>query len=222
MTLLNSACKAIAAKWRLTTAAIFLITIPVHAAENALMPSWTGPYFGLHGAMNWRDVDFATLKDGDDQGAQFGGHIGYNLGLGPIVLGLEGDASYDGSDLSFSTDNGGTANLSADWNGSVRARVGLPLGPLMVYGTAGWAWTETKFVERTALGATATRETTNDGIVYGLGAEGFVLPGISVRAEFLNFDYGSEDFSSSILTANTDKFDLNDRVFRLGISVHLN
>ena len=94
MTFFNSAFKAVAARLRLTTATIFLITYPVHAADNALMPSWTGPYFGLHGGMNWRQVDFATLQDGNDQGAQFGGHIGYNLGLGPIVLGLEGDAAF--------------------------------------------------------------------------------------------------------------------------------
>ena len=91
-----------------------------------------------------------------------------------------------------------------------------------MYATAGWAWTETKLVERTTLGATATSETTISGPVYGLGAEAFLLPGISARAEFLQFDYGSENLTFQDVTTGVRNFDTSDSVFRLGITVHLN
>ena len=222
MTSLKPAIKIVAAKLRLAAPALLLIATPLLAADNALMPSWTGAYIGLHGGKNWREVDFNTLRDGDDQGARYGGHAGYNLGLGVIVLGIEGDAGYDGSGFDFSTNNGGTAKLSVDWGGSLRGRVGLPLGPIMMYATAGWAWTETKLVERTALGATSTSTTAISGPVYGLGAEAFLLPGISARAEFLNFDYGGEDLTFTDVTTGIQNSDTTDRVFRLGISIHLN
>ena len=222
MTFMNSTFKSIACKLCLPTTALLLATAPLQAADNALMPSWTGAYIGAHGGMNWRDVDVTALQNGDHQGAQFGVHGGYNLGLGVVVLGIEGDASYDGSELAFTTSNGLAANLSADWNGSLRGRLGLPLGPLMLYATAGWAWTETKLVERSVTNTTLTSTTTSQGLVYGLGAEAFILPGISARAEFLNFDYGSEDFTFSGVAASAEKIDTNDRVFRVGVSIHLN
>ena len=172
--------------------------------------------------MNWRDVDFTSLQNGEHEGAQFGVHGGYNLGLGVVVLGIEGDASYDGAGLDFSTLNGGTAELSVDWAGSVRGRVGLPLGPFMAYATAGWAWAETKLIERTTSGATTTSEATISGPVYGLGVEAFIVPGISARAEFLNYDYGSENFNFQDVTTGLQELDTSDKVFRVGVSIHLN
>jgi len=222
MTTVKSTMKIVVRNLSVAAPALLLIATPLHAADNALMPSWTGAYIGAHGGMNWRDVDFTSLQSGDHEGAQFGVHAGYNLGLGVVVLGIEGDASYDGSELDFTTANGGTAELSVDWAGSVRGRVGLPLGPFMAYATAGWAWTETKLVERTTSGATSTSEATISGPVYGLGVEAFILPGISARAEFLNYDYGTENFSFQDVSTGLQDTDLTDRVFRVGVSIQLN
>jgi len=222
MTSAKSTMKIVARNLCMAAPALLLISSPAHAADNALMPSWTGAYIGAHGGMNWRDVDFTTLQSGDHQGAQFGVHGGYNLGLGMVVLGIEGDASYDGSSLDFSTANGGTAELGVDWAGSLRGRVGLPIGPIMMYATAGWAWTETKLIERTTSGATATSETTIGGPVYGLGAEAFILPGVSARAEFLNFDYQGEDLTFQDVTTGIQDFDASESVFRVGVSISLN
>ena len=222
MSLAKSTFKNIAHNLSMAAPALLLLAAPAHSADNALMPSWTGAYIGAHGGMNWQDVDFNALKDGDTQGAQFGAHAGYNLGLGAVVLGIEGDASYEGSSLNFNTNNGGTAELGVDWSGSLRGRVGLPLGPIMMYATAGWAWTETKLVERTTSGTTTTSENTISGPVYGLGAEAFVLPGITARAEFLNFDYGSDNLNFNDATTAIQDTDITNSVFRLGISIELN
>ena len=97
---------------------------------------------------------------------------------------------------------------------------------LFVSGIAGKgdgnAWTETKLIERTTSGATTTSEATISGPVYGLGVEAFILPGISARAEFLNYDYGSENFNFQDVTTGLQELDTSDKVFRVGVSIHLN
>jgi outer membrane immunogenic protein len=67
--------------------------------------SWTGLYLGLQAGAGWSDTDwtgpaaffgvntFSTTPDG----WLFGGHVGYNLQIGPWVIGAE--VSYSGSTL---------------------------------------------------------------------------------------------------------------------------
>ncbi len=212
----------LASKTIMLASSTCLITGPAYAADNILLPSWTGPYFGLHGSLNQRQVDIRNIPDEDDTGAMYGGHIGYNIGLGPVVLGIESEANYSGSSIAITTANGTTATLDADWTGSLRGRIGLPIGPALIYATAGWAWSNNTLVAKSVLGTSKTTETTEDGIVYGLGAETFLLPNISVRAEFLSIDYGTEIFSFTNTNAGTETGEAADRMFRLGISVHLN
>jgi hypothetical protein len=40
------------------------------------------------------------------------------------------------------------------------------------------------------------------GVVYGIGAETFVLPNLSVRLEALHYDYGSEERSKKRFDGN--------------------
>lgn len=86
----------------------------------------------------------------------FGGYYGYDIQLGAVVIGVEGDASYKKSETSVSqstttyfpdatsygyrTDNF-TGTLNQGWDGSVRGRLGMLITPeLLIYGTGGVAF----------------------------------------------------------------------------------
>ncbi len=195
-------------------------TLP--AAANPLAPIWTGTYIGVHGGANWADVDVNALGSFDTTAATGGLHAGYNIGLGGLVVGIEGDASYNGADLGFSTAGGGSANLTSDWSGTIRGRVGVAAGPALLYATAGYAWSETTLSERTATGTKSSSSGSLDGVVYGVGAESYVLPNISLRLEALRFDYDSEKLSVSGAGNAVQEIDASDTVVRAGITFHLN
>ena len=57
------------------------------ARADMLAPIWTGAYIGFHGGAKWSDVytDFSSSLSATD--ITGGGHIGYNIGLGGIVIG---------------------------------------------------------------------------------------------------------------------------------------
>ena len=69
-----------------------------------------------------------------------------------VVVGVEADANYANSSIGFATAGGGTLNVDSTWNGSVRGRAGVNVGPALFYATAGWGWTGVSTVERTAAG----------------------------------------------------------------------
>ncbi|MCY1248138.1 Outer membrane protein beta-barrel domain protein [compost metagenome] len=74
-------------------------------------------------------------------------------------------------------------------NGSLRARVGVDLNPVLLYGTAGLAVGQAK---GTVGGA--SDKNTMVGWTAGAGAETFVTDNITARVEYRYTDYGSKDF----------------------------
>lgn len=82
----------------------------------------------------------------------FGGYYGYNIQLGNIVVGVEGDASYKNSKSSVTQISetpvfgvyrydSFTGTLKQGWDGSVRGRLGVLISPTMlIYGTGGVAF----------------------------------------------------------------------------------
>jgi opacity protein-like surface antigen len=116
--------------------------------------SWTGLYLGLQAGAAWSDTDwtgpanffgvstFSTTPDG----GLFGGHIGYNLQMGPWVLGAE--VSYSGSTLR-STEVGPVPvfpqdSFSTDIEDlfTATARIGYATSTWMVYARGGYANSE--------------------------------------------------------------------------------
>jgi outer membrane immunogenic protein len=73
-----------------------------------------------------------------------GGHAGYNWQNGAWVYGLEGDISgtHLKSDINTTLSTGATANTNStvDWYGTVRGRLGWTSGPVLFYGTGGFAF----------------------------------------------------------------------------------
>ena len=130
---------------------------------------WQGAYAGLH--LGWGEADPA---DGFVGGFQ----AGYNWQSGQIVYGLEADVSFADIDARFM---GG--NVSVDWLGTVRGRVGYLLSPrILAYGTAGFGIAKAS----ASFGPFSDSDTESD-FVYGLGIEGKINPSMSLRLEYLAF-----------------------------------
>lgn len=202
-------------------AASFQLATP--GAADVLSPIWTGAYIGAHGGANWSDVDFSNLGSASAEAFTGGGHAGFNMNFGQFVAGVEGDIDYDNSNYSYLVlPSGTTGHLDVDWNATLRGRIGLPVGPALLYATAGIAWSERSIVETTSAGTSASNSKLLTGVVYGIGAETFVLPNLSLRLEALRYDYGSEDLSVAGAASAVKEIDPSDTVVRAGVTFHLN
>lgn len=195
---------------------------PSAVQANPLSPIWTGAYVGAHGGAVWSDINVSDIGNINTAAITGGGHAGFNLGFGAFVAGFEGDISGNGSDLGFTTANGGTVSLSNDWTGTLRGRVGIPVGPALLYATAGFAWTGTTLAEKSTAGSSTSSSHTFTGVVYGIGAESYVLPNMSVRLEALRYDYSSDNLSITGAKNALQEFDPSDTVVRAGVTFHLN
>lgn len=210
--------RAASAAFALAIAALLVSPIDAHAQGPA--PIWTGAYIGFHGGGTWGSTDFKDVASSDTSDWNLGGHAGYNMNFGAFVAGIEGDLSTDGGSAGFAA-IGHSGSLDTNWIGTLRGRVGVPVGPALLYATAGFAWKGATFAE-TAGGLSASQDHTFFGAVYGIGAESYVLPNLSVRLEALRFDYGAENLSLSGLAGAVDEIDPSDTVVRAGVTFHLN
>jgi outer membrane immunogenic protein len=137
-----------------------------------------------------------------------GPQIGYNLQFAPQwVAGLEAD--FDWTKLNGSqTYNpippgiGGAAippsfmtmGRDIDWLGSVRGRLGYTWNSLLLYGTAGVAWSKVGFLgidsrQGGAFGETTSLSVTKAGWVAGGGLEYLVSKNWSGRIQFLHYSF---------------------------------
>ena len=192
----------------------------IPAAADSLGSIWTGAYVGAQVGMSRADFDTQELGSLNTTGAAFGGYVGYNIGLGGLMLGAEADTLYENSSVGASTVGGGGVSLNSRWNGSLRGRGGFSIGPALFYATAGWAWTGITTVQHTAAGASVSSSGMVDGVVYGIGAEAYILPPVSIRLEALRYDYGTEKLSVSSGITALSGIDRGDTVVRVGVTLH--
>lgn len=147
-----------------------LITAP--AAVSA--QNWTGPYAGFQLGTGEIDVDGALEVDGD--GPSYGIFAGYNVQEGGIVYG--GEFDYDVTEYDIAD---GTAEV--DSTTRLKARIGVPVGPGLAYGTAGIVW------------ATSPELGDDNGYLYGVGYDFPVTANMAIGAEVLGHEF--EDYNDT-------------------------
>lgn len=212
--------------WSVAAAAAFsafaVLASPATARADMFAPIWNGAYIGFHGGGTWSDVDFTNIGTADSSDLTGGGHAGFNMSFGSLIAGIEGDVNYDGSSFGYLLGDGTLGSLDVDWSGSVRGRIGTNVGPALLYATAGFAWKEMSLVETSLAGVSASSSETFTGVVYGVGAETFVMPNLSLRLEALHYDYGSEKLSIGGAVDAIQEIDPSETVVRAGVTFHLN
>ncbi len=199
------------------------------APRPAIAPlwSWTGFYLGGHigGAFDWTQVDhpYGATLFGDrvrSPGGFVGGQIGYNWQVGPIVYGLEADASLADLDGTFTclqakrpSDSpvfgphvggfyGTTCQTRVNTFGTVAGQLGSVVGPdarTLLYVKAGGAWVN----KRVDIGvnnddnnfgppnATSSAIYTQWGWAVGAGVEYALTGNISAKLEYDYLRFGS-------------------------------
>ncbi|HLH96448.1 MAG TPA: outer membrane beta-barrel protein [Xanthobacteraceae bacterium] len=212
--------------------------MPLLKAPAPTVWSWSGLYIGGHAGYGWgRDPQSDDVFSGKappigeitSQGGVWGFQAGANWQSGSWVGGLEidlsgtsikGSSSGSAGPVAFFVSESATLTDKFDLLGSARARLGfLPLPGLMIYGTAGPAWTrfvrteDESFVESGGGGNTLTASETFSspswrfGLAAGAGVEARLGDSNWLgRVEYLHYDFGDSGSSfgvtSGVLTAD--------------------
>lgn len=182
---------------------------------------WSGFYAGVNGGYGFgtlsrEPVGGGVVTENNTGGWNLGAQAGYNMDMGGFVLGGEADLQW--SSISYDQDLGAAGSLKAsvDGFGTVRARAGVAFDRVMPYVTGGVAFGNST-VSRTNLNNVVTSETnTHLGWTVGAGLEAAATDNITIKAEYLYVDLGSQPYT----TAPGGNIDATQRfsVIRAGIN----
>jgi outer membrane immunogenic protein len=154
-----------------------------------------------------------TFDRGDSDGFLAGVHTGYNMQFGGFVLGVEGDIEGVFGDDDDDDFFGGTVLRdvngnpiafsfgpnSLDWQGSIRARLGVAFDRLLVYGTGGWAFGGVSGGFRNGgILFDDNNDDTLTGWTLGAGVEYAFTNNLTTRLEYryTNFDRDDDIFNN--------------------------
>lgn len=202
----------------LASAAVLTLSAPVFAAdaiqeqppapapiEAPAAADWSGAYLGAYGGYGWNKHKTDDSGNINADGFQGGAYGGYNFQNGQFVYGGEADLGYSGGD---DTRNGIKAKQGVE--GSVRARAGIALDPVLLYGTGGLAVANSKLSSDTG-----SDSNTRIGWTVGAGAEAKFTQNIVGRLEYRYSDYGKKDFDLGGLDDVSSKLTTNE--IRVGV-----
>jgi len=176
--------------------------------------NWGGFYIGAMGG-------YASESDNGIKGGFAGGTVGYNWQQSAVVFGLEADAAWadinrSATGVVFVPGFGnvvGTATAKVqDW-GTVRGRIGYAFDQVLIYGTGGYAWADTK-LSGTALGVTVSESHVLNGWTAGAGVEVMFAPKWSLKGEYLYKSFSGTNFF------NVPSGNLNVNSFQVGVNYH--
>ena len=235
----------------LSAAVLFAMSsIPLEAADISMEPEaydWSGFYIGAHAGYGGTDVigkydtgdivspDQSFLNDGAgpfdmNVDGLFGGvQAGINWQSGSFVIGLEGDVSFvDWSNqIESDADTDEVVSSETDFVATLRGRAGFALDNLLLFGTAGLAFTDSTFTaddNATTPGVDAGSVDFNDiGLALGGGAEYALDESWSVKAEGLYFLFNDKKDTDN-LTSDSDPGDFAELdaawMGRIGMNFH--
>ena len=157
---------------------------PAYSAPRTY--NWNGIYAGVHSGAAFDRFDGAAKKSRNE--VLFGGQLGYNMQLGNMVFGMEGDASMNGMSNSSRRRGAGT---SADMRyvSTLKARAGVAFDRVLVYGTGGLAYGNLK-----ATDGLLSKTKGKLGYVVGAGAEYGITDNLSAKLEYNYVSLGRQNF----------------------------
>jgi outer membrane immunogenic protein len=215
----------------LNRALVFLAGLAMFAPAalaNERPFSWTGLYVGVQGGAIWTKADHsfsfagAPADNSNAFGGVAGGHIGYNLQGGNVVIGIEADIEQgfvDGKFVNFAG-AGSSGASELNWQGSVRARLGLVSGRSLFYLTAGRAFSDFDFKgsDEVAVGCCGYSKRL-DAWTFGGGVESAISDRMTVRMEYRYTDFGeARGTLPPGAPAVIMPVDVSTHVVRLGLS----
>lgn len=165
--------------------------------------TWAGPYAGATLGYQWGSIDNNPTRPAGIAG---GLEAGFNWQTGNFVYGGEADIN-----LSAATDTFALWKFSNPWFGTVRARAGIAIDNVLIFGSAGLAYGE--LTGSTSGGPSESH--TSLGWTAGLGAEMSFAQHWSAKAEWLYLNLDDRQFAvtgaNNGLAANLVRLGLNYR-----------
>lgn len=200
---------------------------------------WSGFYVGLNAGYGWGQNDGVTMGFTDPGGTWFGpclaagscpgglshssdgfvggAQIGYNWQIDQFLIGGEADISW--ADIQGSTGiANGTVSTRADWLSTVRARAGVAIDRVLIYGTGGIAFTDMKTELNGPVGFSSDSQNLT-GWTIGAGVELALTENLSMKGEYLYTDFGDKDYG---IGGTTVPVSLDGSTVRLGLNYRLN
>ena len=227
---------------------------PAPAPQTYTAPpvfTWTGFYAGVNVGWNQNEMDvrnrgftgtggagsynpFSAKNSGFIGGFQ----VGYNQQFDMFVAGVEADLNYLGNRRVTGSANvaglpgvitGVQGSSRLDWLGTLRARAGVAMDNVFVYGTGGLAFgnPDQRLTLTDAAGTvthSGTKDDTRFGWTIGAGAEIAVMDNLSFKAEYLYYDLGRNTVRANATaagpagTANSARFENNGHIVRAGMN----
>jgi outer membrane immunogenic protein len=203
------------------------------SAQDCRGGNFAGPFIGLNLGMAMADVQLTSPGEpkisGDDGSFSIGGHAGFNVQCGNLVMGIEGDIAHIGLETKGTWDDPlAPVHLKdqIDWFGSVRGKLGVAMQPdLLLYVTGGLAFADVSHtLEAPAIGFKQTDSGWATGYVIGGGFEFLRHGNWLLRGEALFVDLGKETHTYTVaggcggVCTGTADWDDSFWVARLGLS----
>jgi outer membrane immunogenic protein len=189
--------------------------VPSYTNQDQRPALWQGAYAGVNlgGSSSALNVDkVGSDRDLKSNDIQLGGFVGYNFtNASPWVWGVEADLQGHGFDKKKPATVAGLGNLSSDNAalGSIRLRGGYAWNNVLLYGTAGVAFTNLE--AKSSLGGKADFKA---GLALGLGAEWAFDKAWTARLEGIGYVFGTED----TLAGTKRDVGLGTSTVRLGVA----
>ncbi len=177
------------------------------AFESAGGINWTGPYIGAHAGYSYGESDVTDTNGGvpagpfgySSEGVFGGGTVGYNRQFSNIVIGIEADFGYlnlEGDTKIASSTPAYHQDLTQEGGlyGVAAARLGLSFGRALIYAKGGVVYFDGEAAQTTTKpGFITNTEDHATGWAYGGGVEYALSQHWSLKAEYLRFDFGTQD-----------------------------
>jgi outer membrane immunogenic protein len=149
--------------------------------------NWTGFYLGINGGGGWGRSRWDNLDTTDLSGGLIGATVGYNVQVGQVVFGVEGDIDWSGISGSGNSVLCAGCSTRNNWLSTIRGRVGYAFDRFLPYVTGGLALGN---INATVPGLIGINQI-NAGWTVGAGIEYGVTNNVSNKAEYLYVDLGS-------------------------------
>jgi outer membrane immunogenic protein len=152
----------------------------------------------------WR----SARRGANTSGPAGGAHLGYNFQAAHLVGGAEIDTMFG----SIKSGSLGVASFRQDFLSSMRVKAGYAFGDILGYGTVGWGYSTATFED-----PTGSQNKTITGAVFGVGAEYALTRTVSIRAEYLRYDFGNASYNTPY---SSKPIYTDTNLLRVGASVH--
>jgi outer membrane immunogenic protein len=180
---------------------------PVYIPPQPIF-TWTGFYIGINGGGAFGNTQFdfpnvgVSTTSNNFSGGFVGGTIGYDYQVnGPFVVGILADADWADITNGFNCTGGiVTCNVTGNFLGSVRGRIGYAWDRILFFGSGGLGLGNARFsVTDNATGFTAVDNVFRAGFTAGGGIEYAFGYNWAAKVEYLFYDFQHTDFTPGVV-----------------------